>query len=477
MTLVAKIAHSTFYQTVGKIAAVLLGLWQVSLLTKYLGNTGYGTYATVTAYLGIIIVLAELGLHITNVTKISQPGADERKILSNAFTLRTVSSLIFFAVATVVGYFFLPFEYEIRLGIVFAAAAFALLSVNQVFVGVFQKNFANHMLVFGEIISKSIVVAAIYILVTKGYGVLAILATLNLAFAVHLGVTMYFAYKYIPFSFQFDFSYWRLLLSQSWPIAFSGILNLIYFKTDTVILAGYKGAAAAGIYSVPYKILEVLIAFPALFAGLLLPLLSAAAINNLVRFKAIIQNAFNALIYIAFLVMVEVMIFAEPMIRFITREKFFEFTESVPLFRLLIITTLFLFVGNLFGHAVPALGLQRKMILGYALAAGAGLAVYFTLIPRFSFYGAALGTILTEAIAAFYSMWLVLKTTRHKLEYKGLIKTIVASVITYWLGTIIFIRFGITWWIAAVLVAIIYIIILYKLKGITKDEIKMVLAR
>src|SRR3989338_8470358 len=240
MTLVAKIAHSTFYQTVGKIAAVLLGLWQVSLLTKYLGNTGYGTYATVTAYLGIIIVLAELGLHITNVTKISQPGADERKILSNAFTLRTVSSLIFLAVATVVGYFFLPFEYEIRLGIVFAAAAFALLSVNQVFVGVFQKNFANHIIVFGEILTKGIVIAAIIILAKLNYGVNAVLASLNLAFAVNVGLTIFIASRYLPFRPEFDLKVWGEILSASWPIAFSVVLNLVYFRADTIILSVMK---------------------------------------------------------------------------------------------------------------------------------------------------------------------------------------------------------------------------------------------
>src|SRR3989338_5732938 len=236
MATAARIAHSTIYQTAGKIAAVVLGTIQFLLIIHYFGDIGSGIYATVTAFLGIAVVLADLGLHIVNVTNLSKPGADERKILSNAFTLRVVSMMIIFGLAIVAGYFWLPSSPEVRLGIVFAGLSFAFLGVNQIFVGVFQKYLVNHMLVLGEIIAKTIVIAAVIILAKFGYGVLGVLLTLNLAFGIHLTLTMYFAYRLVPFGFAFNAALWQNLLRQSWPLAFSGVLNLIYFKVDTVIL-------------------------------------------------------------------------------------------------------------------------------------------------------------------------------------------------------------------------------------------------
>ena len=483
MATAARIAHSTIYQTAGKIAAVVLGTIQFLLIIHYFGDIGSGIYATVTAFLGIAVVLADLGLHIVNVTNLSKPGAAERKILSNAFTLREVSMMIIFGLAIVAGYFWLPSSPEVRLGIVFAGLSFAFLGVNQIFVGVFQKYLVNHMLVLGEIIAKTIVIAAVIILAKFGYGVLGVLLTLNLAFGIHLTLTMYFAYRLVPFGFAFNAAVWQNLLHQSWPLAFSGVLNLIYFKVDTVILESMHGAAAAGVYSLPYKILEVLIAFPVLFAGLLLPILSAAAVTNFDRFKNIIQHGFNVLLYIVCLIIAGTLAFSEPIIRIAAYDRFAELADSVMLLRLVLVAVGFLFIGNLFGHAIPALGLQKKMIWGYAVGAVVGLALYFTLIPKFSYYGAAIGTIITEAVVAFYATRLVFKRTDHKLKLNGLAKAILAASMTgllsYWAADFI----PLASWFGAVMVtlpllataAIFYIIVLYKLGGITRADLKLLI--
>lgn len=479
MNIAAKVAKSTTYQTLGKIVSVLLGLVQVVLLTNYFGAAGYGVYSAVTAFLGIAVVLSELGLHITNVTNISKPDADKSKILSNAFTMRVVAAVVVFSLMAFVGYLFLPVEGEIKIGILLATAAFALLAINQVFTGVFQKYFVNYMLVFGEIVAKIITIVAILILFQLGFGVLAVLASLNVAFGALLAVTMYFSYKYIPFSFAFDWPLWRQLLHESWPIAFSGILNLVYFRADTVILAVFKDPTAVGIYSVPYKILEVLIAFPALFAGLLLPILSSAfAQNRMDIFKKFIQNGFNALVYLALLVVAGTFVFSEDIVRLITRDNFEEFAQSVPVLELLVIGVAFLFLGNLFNHAVPALGLQKKMVKGFALGAVVGVVAYFTLIPLYSYFGAAIGTILTEAVITFYAMVLVLKKTHHKLALSGLLKAVVAAVIVYGVGWVLDDYLQAMHWVAsAILVTALYFIILYKLRAVTKSDLKMIITR
>lgn len=466
----AKIAHSTFYQTLGKAAAVILGLVQVALLTRYFKEFGYGQYATVTAYLGFALVIADLGLYIVTVRRISSDDREASKILSNAFSLRIVSAAIIIPLAAVVA-LFLPYDQTIKTGVLLAASAFAILAVNQVFVGVFQKYFANVYLTFGEIIAKGIGVLAIVVLGYLNYGILAVLASLNIAFLANVLFTMYFANKLIPFKFEIDTALWKELLKESWPVAFSVVLNLIYFKADTIILSILKGPIEVGIYSVPYKILEVTLAFPGMFVGLLMPLLSAVAFKEAGKFKTILQNGFNFLTALSLLVIVEVLLFASPIISTITRGGF---EESAPVFKILIFAAGFLFIGTLFGHAVPALGLQKKMIWGYLLSAAAGVTLYFTLIPRFSYYGAAIGTLVTEFIACVFAAVLVLRQLKTGLSMSGFLKTILAAAVVLVLGQFFS---GLNWIVAALLVGLIFTFCLFVFRVFTKEDLRMILPK
>jgi O-antigen/teichoic acid export membrane protein len=476
MSLASKVAVSTIYQTIGKVAAVGLGLIQVFLLTRFLGESGFGQYSTVNAFFAMVMIFAELGLHITNVTNMSAPDADKTKILSNAMTLRVFTSITAVLLGIIVGLFLLPFEQTVKTGILVSALAFTFLSTNQIFVGVFQKYFASHIIVLGEVLSKVIVIAGILILSKLGFGVVAILASFNIAFGIYLALTMVTAYKYVPFALAFDFPYWKKLLVQSWPIAFSGILNLVYFRADTVILSLFKGSAAAGIYSVPYRVLEVTIAFPALFMGLLLPILSdAAARTDMERFKMVMQKGLEVLLHAAFLVVALGLIFAEPIVLLVAGENF---RESIPIFRVLVFAVVILFMGTLFGHAIPALQLQKKMIWGFATAAVVGISSYLILIPKYSYYGAAAGTILTELIASGFAIFLVMRHTKQRIDFIPIIKS--ALSICAVIGTGIFVSENVNfvpWYIQAVFVSVLYVGLLYTTRAITREELTLIIPK
>ena len=64
----------------------------------------------------------------------------------------------------------------------------------------------------------------------------------------------------------------------------AAILVMIYFKLDTVMLSFMKDQIDVGIYGLAYKILENLIFFPAMFVGLIMPLLSKHAFSNRSKF-------------------------------------------------------------------------------------------------------------------------------------------------------------------------------------------------
>ena len=89
-----KIAHNTLIQVLGKALTISFALVGFGLITRYLGQEGFGYFTTVYAFLTIFGILVDLGLQMTTIKLISDPNNNEGQILSNALTIRLILSVI-----------------------------------------------------------------------------------------------------------------------------------------------------------------------------------------------------------------------------------------------------------------------------------------------------------------------------------------------------------------------------------------------
>ena len=95
MTLNTRIAQNSLIQLIGKLLSLFLGLATVAIMTRYLGQAGYGYYTTVISFLQVFGILVDFGLSLTAIQMISRPGVDSDKAMSNLMTLRTISAFVF----------------------------------------------------------------------------------------------------------------------------------------------------------------------------------------------------------------------------------------------------------------------------------------------------------------------------------------------------------------------------------------------
>lgn len=418
MSLSRRIFYNTFAQTFGKVFAALLGLVTVALLSQYLGEAGFGQYSTVVAYLGLFGVLADLGLYLYVVREISRPDTNHPKILSNALGLRLTAALITLLAASAIA-LFLPYDPVVKKAMFAGIGAFLFVSLNQVLVGVFQKHLVQHLLVAAETISRAVNLGLVYLFITQRLSVPYFILALLGASAVNFFFSFIFARQYERFGIGFDFGFWKKILRTTWPLVFAVILNLLYFKTDTIILSLFKSQEAVGVYSLPYKILEGLLAFPAMFVGLVMPLLSKTAFVAWGKFREIWQRSFDALLLAALLVVITFIFFSQEIINLIKGPR--QYLDSPALLQILVLSAGTIFLGTLMGYAVVAVNKQKAMIKGYLLGAIAGLILYFSLIPFFSYWGAAWGTLATEIIVASYAYWLIRGASGQRLSAKILL--------------------------------------------------------
>lgn len=474
MSLAKKIAHNTLIQIIGKLVSTILGLFSLALITRYLGQAGYGEYTTITTFLTFFAVIADLGLTLVTVQMISGEKENENKILNNLFSLRLVSALFFIGLAPLIVFFF-PYSPAVKIGVLIAAASFVFPALNQVLVGLFQKKLSMDRSALAEVISRVVLVLGIILTEKLNYGLSGILIATVVSGATSFLLHYIFAYKFVLIKCEFDLSLWKKIISHSWPLAITIVLNLIYLRADTLILSLFKKPEMVGLYGAAYKIIDVLTTLPFMFAGLILPILTAAWLeNNHGYFKKILQKSFDFMAIIALPLVVGAQFLGKPIMTFVAGN---DFVIAGDILKILIFSVAAIFLGTMFSHAVIALNKQKKMIGFYVFTSISSLIAYLYLIPRYSFVGAASVTIYSEVLIAIFSAYCVYKYSHFfpslKTTGKSLLASLAMGIFLYFLplryqehllGLILII----------IIASLIYFLFLYLLGGIKRKDMAVI---
>lgn len=473
------IAFNTLVSYAGRVISSIFALVTVGLMTRALGQERFGEYTTITAYLSMFVILADLGLQVLMTREISRGKNDSSREVSGFFTLRLISSLAFLLIGLAALALF-PYSSAIKIGMAIGASGFFFLSVNQLLLGVFQKHLAMHLTALAEVLGRGVQLLLVYLIYTLYIGqrtsyiqLFLFLGAMSAASLVIFVLQYYFTRKFIKIGWKVDIAHCKEILKTTWPIALSIVLTLIYFKIDTIFLSLMKPQADVGIYGVAYRVLESLIFFPAVFAGIMLPILSREAVSNLAQFRVVFNRAFRIITIFAVPMMVGGIVLAYSIANLIGGREFL--AAGAPLQALFIATGL-IFFGNLLGRAVIALDLQKKAALVYLFGVILNVALNFIFIPKYTYMGAAWTTVVTELMITVFLFWFVWKKARISLEISTIIKAVFAAAFMG-LALLVFVppittplsllRLA----VAMVLGGIVYFSTLYLFKGITKQEI------
>ncbi|MBI5766036.1 oligosaccharide flippase family protein, partial [Candidatus Falkowbacteria bacterium] len=297
MSTAGKIAKNTLYQIIGKVLGTLVGLITVGLMTRYLGQTGYGYFTTVIAYLQFFSVLVDFGLQMATTQMISKPDADQQKIFRNVFTLRFFSTLLFLGLAVAIVWF-LPYPPIIKTGVAIASLSFFFIALQSVLISIFQKELAMSRVALAEVWGRIALLIGVWLAIGLNQGLLYLIGAVVLGSLINFLILFIGSRQYFSIKFDFDISFWKKIWHTTWPLAITIALSLVYFRADTLIMSFFRPQNEVGIYGATYKVLEILIQFPYLFLGLILPLLTKFFVINKNLFQAIIQKAFDFLVII-----------------------------------------------------------------------------------------------------------------------------------------------------------------------------------
>lgn len=448
--------------TVG-ISLVVLGY-----LTRYLGVEGYGQYNVIFAYLALFGVMVDFGFYLLQVREIVNKPEQESFILGNILGLKLALSAVVFSLAYVVALFVYD-DPVLTTGILFGIISQAAISFLHVPNSLFQAKLQMQVVAIGNVLSRLLYGAGIIWAIYAELPLVQIIGIISLANLVTFIGMMWAAARQVKVKPLVDLVYWKYFLRQALPLGVSTVLAMLYFRIDTVILGYMAGDYAVGIYSAPYKILDVILSIPVIFMSSVFPIMTQAIAQGQENLQRIFDKAINYSVMVAAPIVAGTFWLAGPIILILAGP---DFALSGSVLRILVWVTAVSFLGAVFTYTVIASGKQQILVWPYIMATIFNIIANIILIPRYSYMAAAYITIVTEVIVTCWAGFLVYRTLKLAPPSTQWVRSILAAV-----GMLIVLDVsGISnFYLSVLLAAVTYPLLLVGLGGISFSTIKHLL--
>lgn len=484
--LARRVAFNTIVQFAGRIAGAIIAILSTRLITEALGVAGYGRYTTIFAYITFFGAIADFGFFWYLVREVAKDKANAEKITANVITLRLIFAVAVLLIGTAIAMSIPRYDSEIQIGIILLAASMLWVTLSNTLIGVFQANERMDYPVINEIIGRLTTLGLTWYAVRQGWGLMPIVyAALIGGFVIFL-LNYILVHRYVKIRLGFDFHLWKQIMRENTTLGINVLLGIVYFKIDAVILSAMKPSLDVGIYGAAYKVLEILLAFPAMFMGAVFPSLAKVIDSDKEQTANILQKAFDMLAIAGWGVMVGAIALSKQIIAFTTRgdEGFLtESTYSVAgiavtapvVLQILAVAVGLAFLGNFFVSTIVAQGSQKRLIISNVVNATVNVGLNLLLIPLFTYVAAAGMTIASEVIMLIFSAVIVYQTVRF-LPRLGTLWKAGFCALLMGLG-LVMIREHVHVVVSTVVGGLFYVILLTLTGCLTQDMIRMLLRR
>ncbi|MDO5849566.1 MAG: flippase [Methanobrevibacter sp.] len=376
------------------ITSILAFFWTI-LIARYLGVSDYGIFGFAISLSGMFAVCCDLGINTHVVRSIATDYDIADRYLGNAIPLKLLLSIGYFVII----YILLVVWNSSNL-VIYVVMLFVLECVLKNFTGLFHGVFQAHEKgIYQGIANILLAVFSFVLIVVAIYfntGLEGISWAYVIANVIFLGYTTYALLKHIirP-KFQFDFDFWKKLLVWGIPFALTGIFYTIYYSIDIVMLTQMVGDFATGIYNATYKLINVLTLFYGIYTAVIFPVMSKLYKSESSLLVASFEKSTKYLTMVTVPICIGCLFYSTDIIQFIYGHQY---DQAGVVLQILIWTVCFLFINGAASTALNASHKEYSVTKIYLAAAVFNVVLNFFLIPKYSYIGASIATVLSDML-------------------------------------------------------------------------------
>jgi O-antigen/teichoic acid export membrane protein len=390
--LILKVGINTFIQLVGKVFSVILSIFTVSLLTRYLGVDGYGEYLLIFTFLSFFGIFADFGLHLTLVKEISKNKNSTSLLYGTYFWLKVIFSLLSIIIPIII-LFFISYNMEVKIGIIIGAIGISIGSFSSYNNALFQSKLRLDLVTFVELISRIVTTGFLIIFVYLKFQIIFLISSVLIGNVCSLIFSMLIVKRSNQIYLKFDKEVAKRIISLSFPIGIMSLLSLLYFKIDTIMISFLRNQSELGFYGFSYKIFENVLMLWGFYMASVFPLLAKNFHGNISEFNKIIRKSVLVAILSSIIIFLIYILYAKFIINLLGGEAF---QQSYLSILLLLSSCPLFFINNIFFHVFLINNKSRKLILLIILSLLFNIIINFVSIPQFGYIGASFTTGLTE---------------------------------------------------------------------------------
>lgn len=367
-----------------------------TLLARALGVSDFGTYTFVMTYTSYFGILADAGLGRFLIRDVARDRAAAGTYLSQITALRLALAaaayvlMLLLAVATR--------STPERLALIAVAGA-------SLFTGAVAGAVASAFTAREEMR-----VSALFTLLSSGATALFVLAALAADAGLAGTVVAVTLANLPPLLFvlalwrrqeplpapRVSLSFWWRALRASYAYALLGVIGVVYFRVDSLMLTWMRGPEANGIYQAAYRLLDAITDAPGVIVAAMFPAMARLHRQSRAELRRAYLTVLVVLTLLGIPVMLALLLFAGPVIHLLYGTAY---APSASVLRLLAVAVFLIFVDTANTMLLYS-GDELGTVLAFSLVTtAANVLLNLILIPRYSYNGAAVATIASTVLS------------------------------------------------------------------------------
>ena len=389
------VARNVAALTAAQGANLLLHVAWFAVLTAHLGSARLGVYVFAVAVPDLLGPIVDFGFTAIAARDIAQHPERERALVPNVFYLRLAVSLVCYGAVVAILHLAGYNPPDVRAATV--ATVITLLATMQSLQVTLEVRLRMGWVAAGNLTESLILVSGVAVLVHAGAGVMPFVWLYVGANAVNLVLVATRAVSVADLDWTPSTAALRPMLRSAIPLGAAGVVTGLYYRLDVFVLAWVQTSNAVGQFGAGYRFIDTIAAFPGFMVAVLNPVFARSVAAG----RDVLRRRYATVMHLATVPTVIIGVGgamtawrALPALH-----AFKHYRGGGVVLAVLCPAAGLILVGSVASAVMYAANLQRQL-LRIALAVLVVNTIFdFTLIPAFSYIGAAAATTAGEALS------------------------------------------------------------------------------
>ncbi len=466
-------SKSIFWLSFSRIISLVLLFLAYTQLFRYLGAEMYGKFQFTLSYVALFGVVVDFGIQQYITKKISEDKTQTKRYFHNFLAVEVILVILVYAAMVGVAYYN-GYEPLVRKAIMVGGLGVAVTGLFYPFLSVMTAHYDLKKVAFINFLASVINVSIITITIWSG-GSIVLLISQQVIFALVALVLYYvFVRKHIPNPEigkgvrSLNWVLIKTMFIAALPFALLVGFSTVYNKIDIVLITKILGYKSTGLYAAAYKFYELASFFPAVVSHTLYPLFTNLIANGRIDdLRITFERYLRLMIALALPMSVGAMMLARSLIVALGGE---EFAASAPILMVLAWAPAILFI-YIVANAIVISQLTKFAVVITGTNVVINIVGNIILLPRVGLVGAAIMTLISEALQGMFYFYFVRKKIMKFAFFSLLWRPVIASAV---MGGLLWYFRDLHLFVVIPLGAVVYGASLLLLKFFRKDDIDFV---